>query len=268
MDTLKHDNRGLTLVELLVAFAISAIVLSGIAYMIITSLKLSQSNNANVEVQSEVQTTMNLILDNIMEANGMCLKIPAPGENTDCILFGETKVIKNGADYTFYYKGNAMVADIVSGSGELYLVEFPNETFAAEADGYCKIESSVNEVDSVSRSIETVKDYISDLPESKRIKWLLAQNITECMITPDSIYGEETVVENGVDTIKNLYTEPFTLSITISAESDYGFGKTTRTLKDRAAIRNRIDKIYLTKPGEDKEHLEAYDRKQQNADGE
>lgn len=262
MNMLKHDERGLTLIELLVAFAISAIVLSGITYMLVTSLKLSQKNNANVEVQSEVQTTMNLIVDNIMEAEGLCFKIPDSGGNTDCILFGETKLTKSGSDYVFYYKGNAVVADIVSDSGELYLIEFPNEAFAAETDGYCKIESSVNEVDSVSLSIEKIKNYIKGLPESKRVKWLLAQNITKCLITPNSAYGEETIVEQGVDTVKNLYSEPFTLQITLTAQSDYGFGKTTRVLEDKVAVRNRISRIYLTKPGEEKEHLESYDRKQ------
>lgn len=261
MDILKNDNKGLTLVELLLTFAISAIVLSGLAYMLVTSLKLSQRNNANVEVQSEVQTAMNLIIDNIMEAQGICLKVPASGVTTDCILFGETSIRKIGSEYVFYYKGNAVVADITSGRGELYLIEFPNETFPAEADGYCKIDAAVNELDCVSRSIEKIKDDITNLPEDQRIKWLMAQNITGFTITPCSEYGEETVVENGVDVIKNLYTETFTLKITLSAESDYGFGKTTRVLNDKAAVRSRMSKIYVTKPGEDKENLEAYDRK-------
>ena len=261
MNTLKNDDRGLTLVELLLTFAISAIVLSGLAYMLVTSLKLSQRNTANVDVQSEVQTAMNLIIDHTMEAEGICLKIPAAGVNTDCVLLGETNIRKVGSEYVFYYKGNAIVADITSGSGELYLIEFPNETFPAEADGYCKIENAMNELASVSESIEKIKAYITNLQKDKKVKWLMAQNITGFTITPCSWYGEETIVDNGVDVIKNLFTEPFTLKITLSAESDYGFGKTSRALNDKAAVRSRLHKIYVTKPGEAKDNLEVYDRK-------
>ena len=61
------NNKGFSLVELLVALAVSSIVLTALGYMIITGLKLYGRNNAHVEVQSEAQTAMNLILDNIME---------------------------------------------------------------------------------------------------------------------------------------------------------------------------------------------------------
>ena len=50
---IKNDNRGLSLVELLVAFAVSAIVLSGLAYLMINVLNLFGRTNVNVELQNE-----------------------------------------------------------------------------------------------------------------------------------------------------------------------------------------------------------------------
>ena len=47
----KNDNRGLSLVELLVAFAVSAIVLSGLAYLMINVLNIFGRTNVNVELQ-------------------------------------------------------------------------------------------------------------------------------------------------------------------------------------------------------------------------
>lgn len=66
----KYDNRGLSLVELLVAFAVSAIVLSGLAYLMINVLNIFGRTNVNVELQNESQTAMNLVIDNIMDAGG------------------------------------------------------------------------------------------------------------------------------------------------------------------------------------------------------
>ena len=49
---IKNDNRGLSLVELLVAFAVSAIVLSGLAYLMINVLNIFGRTNVNVELQN------------------------------------------------------------------------------------------------------------------------------------------------------------------------------------------------------------------------
>lgn len=63
------DNRGFTLIELIVAIAISAIVLGSVWQFIITGTKTYSSQKDNVDLQVEVQQTMNQLQNLIVDAN-------------------------------------------------------------------------------------------------------------------------------------------------------------------------------------------------------
>lgn len=258
---MKQDNRGMTLVELLTAFAVGAVVLTGITYMLTTSLKLSEKNNANILLQSETQTALALMADAVMEAEGIGLKTAPAGESTDCILFGDILIKESGTAYEVYYKGNAVVADAGAGkSGELYLVELPNADFKADAEGYCRLAAATGEAEAVSESMNKIKKYVMDTPRPGRTKWLFARNITAFTVLPDSAYGEWTVTEEGVAVVRTLYEAPFTLRISLTADSAYGSDSLSRTLSDKIAVRNRLDKVYITKTGAEKDRMEVYER--------
>lgn len=65
---LSRDNRGVTLIELLIAMMIAAIVLSMILLFIKGVSKSFQKTSDEVNLQMEAQTTMNLISNILMEA--------------------------------------------------------------------------------------------------------------------------------------------------------------------------------------------------------
>lgn len=81
----RGDNRGFSLVELIIASAILAIVLAGVtSFMIIGTRNYSNANN-EVTVQQEVQQAVNQIADAIIDASwsvGLDPKFVTPGENT------------------------------------------------------------------------------------------------------------------------------------------------------------------------------------------
>lgn len=257
-----YDNGGASLVEMLIAFAVSAVVLSGIAYMLITSLRVTGKNNAEAEVQSEVQTAMNLLVDEVMEAKGICMKIAPGGGDTDCILFGDMNIIKEGGAYTLYYKGNVFAASAAGagGSRELYLADFPNEAYTANGDGYCRLASGATQSECALAGLNNAEAYIAGLPEEKRVRWLLGKDISSCVVTPSSEYDEETVKEKGMDVIRTYFQEPFTLKIYLKIERDYGDGTVVREIEDQIAVRNRIDRIYITKKGMPADNIEVYER--------
>ena len=66
---MQADNRGLTLIELIVAISISMIVLGSIWQFIITSTKTYSSQKDNVDLQVEVQQTMNHLQNLFVDAN-------------------------------------------------------------------------------------------------------------------------------------------------------------------------------------------------------
>lgn len=265
------DNRGLSLVELLVGLALSSIVLVAIGYLLITGLRLSGRNNAHVEVQNEAQTTMNLIIDNIMESRGICAVNSAAGADTQCILLGDLLIEASGGAYDVYFSGDAVVTDIhtlgADGQplGEMYLVAFPNQDFPEDGGkpGYCKLLGSVSvggtdeavKKGTVAQSAWTlIRDYVTGLSQAQRTQWLLARYITGCTITVDDFdisgvtgdyYKETTYYWNGDTEDTYYYDEPMTLQISIDLEYDYGNGTVTRNLTDSVALRNRLNQVYV-----------------------
>ena len=62
------ENKGFSLVELLVAITISAIVAGGIGYLLTTSLRMYNKDTVDVTLQQELQVTLNQIVDYAMES--------------------------------------------------------------------------------------------------------------------------------------------------------------------------------------------------------
>ena len=128
-----RDNRGITLVEILVAVFISAIVLSGIAYFLFTTIKMYNRNGATVELQNEAQTTLNHIVDETMQANGLILQYADVTRNgittkeTDVMMFGRLQSAVIGGNTVYIYSGSVIVTDLTG--KEMYLVTFPNDKY-------------------------------------------------------------------------------------------------------------------------------------------
>ena len=265
------DNRGVTLVELLVAFVVGSLVLVALGYLLMTGLRLSGRNNAHVEVQSEAQTTMNLILDNVMEAGGICMINPATGTNTQCALLGDLIVEESAGSYDVWFKGNAIVTRIndpdVDGnpSRKMYLVAFPNDGFPSDPgkSGYAKLisnaaKSGSSEAEKAGAAAKdallVVDNYVRNaLSEDARTKWYLARYITGCRMEiarADTDYDKETVYYwNGSQEDNYYFKEPVTVKVVLNLEYDYGTGTVERTLEDSATIRNRLEKVYVDKNG-------------------
>ncbi len=266
-----RDNRGVSLVELLVAFMVGSLVLVALGYLLLSGMKLSGRNNAHVEVQSEAQTTMNLILDNIMEAGGICIANPAAGADTECVLLGDLVVEENSGSYNVWFKGNAVVTCIddmdVNGNPiqKMYLVGFPNDDHPSDGakPGYAKLVSGASKSEpseaeragaAAKDALDAVQHYVkNELSEEERTKWYLAQYITGCRIEVERIatdyFMETTYYWNSTTEDIYYFKEPVTVSVSLSLEYDYGSGSVTRELTDSATVRSRLQKVYVADSG-------------------
>lgn len=63
-----NDNKGVTLIELIVAFSISVIVIGGIVFLMRNSTRNYREVNAEVSLQVEAQKIINQLNDLILEA--------------------------------------------------------------------------------------------------------------------------------------------------------------------------------------------------------
>lgn len=67
------DNKGFSLIELLVTIAVSSIILLMISFMLVQGTKLFKSENEEIDIQNEVQIVRNQITEVIMEAKSIVI---------------------------------------------------------------------------------------------------------------------------------------------------------------------------------------------------
>ncbi len=71
MSQLNKDNKGFTLVELIIVMAISSILMASISIFLFTGSQYFQLAKSEVDVQSEAQAVMNQVKDRVLECNNL-----------------------------------------------------------------------------------------------------------------------------------------------------------------------------------------------------
>ena len=102
---LGKDNKGFSLVELLVAITISAIVAGGIGYLLTTSLRMYNKDTVDVSLQQELQITLNQIVDYAMESETIVADFD--GNYPDYLALGTFDKTKLNAQIIWQY-GNKL----------------------------------------------------------------------------------------------------------------------------------------------------------------
>lgn len=228
------NNQGLSLVELLVAFAVSAIVLSGLTYLIVTSLNLYGRTNANVEVQNESQTALNLVMDSALGAKGICFAetdastIDPASEELVGALFGELKL---NDDKSMEFTGDAVFWQ--PNLQEMYLLS-----------GTYSLGNYSSEAEAPSETWEIMKGKLPSGTEA-RLPYLMAQNVTGF-----SLKASDSCFVVGTDG-KTYFENPLILELSMNFAYEYQEGKfATREIEDNISVRNRLDQVYIQRTGD------------------
>lgn len=245
------NNKGLSLAELLVALAVSAIVLTGAAYLLFTMLNFYGRTNANVELQNESQTAMNLIIDHIMDTEGLCMIetdiIPGPKDNMKnkaCVLLGDLTIDKK--NFKAEFTGEALIWE--PDSKRVYLVSYD----AAAGNQVLVSGGAASESEAASLAIKNaLADFGNKTPEEK-LPYLLADYVTVFDLRTAAYYqfpGARTEMDSK-DPEKTIqvdcFREPVILSLHMEFEYEYQNDKyLTRTMDEDISVRNRIRSIYL-----------------------
>lgn len=119
--SIKVNNKGFSLVELLVALAISSIILTAVALLVTNGVSGYNKQTTMSELQDEANLTMNHIINAVMEADNIDLVQESSGPNTFAFITndGNGKVAANkymydSASKTLYVGG--LLDDFTNGS--------------------------------------------------------------------------------------------------------------------------------------------------------
>jgi len=204
---MKKDNRGLSLVELLVAIAITAIIAGSITYFLRTSLVLYGNETTDVALQQELQVTLNQIMDYAMES--LEVVVSGDGTVTDYIALGKINNDELEAQIIWFEKD-----DDNPSLGKLYLKkELIDEINKETEDGTLP---------------DTIETAITTASASKE-NYLLAEYVSSFNVSA-----------NGIIAGTNEYENPISLDISIKFIKKGSTKDIEKEVSDKALLRNKI----------------------------
>ncbi len=237
-DISKLNNRGLSLVELIIAISIGVIVSGAIAALISFSIRMYQNESVNTSMQYELQSNINLMMDEIMGSQTVLVIQDTDGDKdhvntegsvkppyTRCALFGKFEGITEEGASKVRFNGVVFVSNMVSGSADGRFSVYMNRV--SDVVG--------NDPKAVAKSCyDTVKSSFSTSPNP----YLMGENLVQFVIIPDP---------DGIcfDTSDMTYTNPIPVKVELSFERDgWGTKKYNKHVKDVTYLRNMVDDIH------------------------
>lgn len=235
----KLNNKGLSLVELIVAISIGVIVSGSIAALITFSIRTYRNESVNTSLQYELQSNLNMMMDEIMGASVFVIKqkssptpIPitdpptdAPGKPyTEYALFGNIYTPSGSTDKKI--KGVIFVSEDATGKFKVYMDRF-DVAAPADLEGFAESKSSIS----------------GD-------QYLLGENLTQFAIVPDMSCLIDTPDPDAPadhTKTKHEYQNPISFGVHLSFERNgWGSKVIKKHVNDTTYLRNKVtDTVYV-----------------------
>lgn len=242
---LGKDNKGFSLVELLVAITISAIVAGGIGYLLTTSLRMYNKDTVDVTLQQELQITLNQIVDYAMESETIVADFD--GKYPDYLALGTFE----SASGTGVLDKTKLDAQIIWQDGnKLYIKK-------ATIDDFCK---SANPADADFRKIDKSKiESLIPAAGASSDANLLAQYVTAFKVT--GIGGIVDVKDESGNVTGHAYENPLSIILELEFEKSVAAANKNKKVKDTAYLRNKVtNDIYVNIPGQLDQTYSLYEK--------
>ncbi len=211
-NNLKKDNRGLTLVELLVTLAVSAVLAGAVSALIGYSVSTYNKENVNTEMQYEIQTNVNQIMDAIMSSSGVV--IVQAGSNTD-------------------YAGFGKFAETRDGDGNVTKVVFTGTVFVMGTNGELYMIKDTAEKTSAFLAVEDVAKKVKSATDKK--PYLMGRNCKVFKLDVDTNTDTSSCIVTG-----NKYINPISVDVNLEFEKDASGRTINKKVTDEAIMRNKV----------------------------
>ena len=252
------NNKGLSLVELIVAISIGVIISGSVAALIAFSLRMYNNENVNTAMQYELQTNLNMMMDEIMSASAFAIKQndAAPGATlttdttgtpyTKYAMFGNPNyVIKDGVDehgldvYKRYFKGVIFVSSPPDAEGKF-------KVYMKEVQKEYALNVTVPLQDLAETEYDAVDDYFpttTPAPGATPVvsPYLLGENVTQFVIYPSNL-----------DETGKTYSNPVELQVELRFEKNgWGEKEYEKHVRDHVYMRNKATvSLFVTDPND------------------
>ena len=242
---LGKDNKGFSLVELLVAITISAIVAGGIGYLLTTSLRMYNKDTVDVSLQQELQITLNQIVDYAMESETIVADFD--GNYPDYLALGTFESV-SGTGVLDKTKLDAQI--IWQDGNKLYLKKTTVDDFCLSSDpedaDFRKIDKS------------KIVPLIPAAGTSSDAN-LLAQYVTAFKVT--GIGGIVEVKDESGNVTGHAYENPLSIILELKFEKSVAATNKNKKVKDTAYLRNKVtNDIYVNIPGQLDQTYSLYEK--------
>lgn len=227
-----RNNKGFSLVELLVAIAVAAIVTAGIASLMMQSLSIYSKETVNAKLQTDLQTASNYLFDSIMESKGFIVvndSKSSPSVTRYALLgdfTGENGVYSISNGYLYIAD-----SDLVAGNGGcIYLTEY----------SYPHGGSSGATLDVIAKDIKDhyAKEYDGSEGILNKEENVLVNNVNKFLLKPaDGVLQ----IDNTTTPAKQFFTNPISLDVQITFSKKTSLGKSvTKNVEETIDMRNTI----------------------------
>lgn len=247
---IKSDNRGLSLVELIVAISIGVIVSGTIAALMIFAIRMYRNESVNTSMQYELQTSLNMMMDEIMGAQDLVVEQNSGAVITDIADEASDKPYTRYALFGKFAYDSADHNKIKGFKGVIFVSSAP------DAEGKFKI--YMNRINATLAAAVTPTAYAASCYNTVTTdvnpdQYLLAENVIQFVIAPDPVIPPAT---DGLrikrTEAEKTYTNPIPVKVEIRFErTGWGDKKYEKHVDDTTYLRNKVvEKIYLKEPGD------------------
>lgn len=230
----KLNNQGFSLVELLVALAISGIVIVMISLLIVNSSNLFNNENKNIDLQNEFQVVDGFLSETLMEAKTIDIKDNDDGTLT---LYTGTR----GSDEALQPVTTEPIEAATTGAADGSIATKPIEATTTGAAAASITTERIITFKPDSNSLYITKSKEASLTKGNRI----SSSVKKFKVSIDDSCKTYKEVENSITHETTLehtgYANPIILNIELNISNE----KSEKTEVVKITVRNQLKKVVV-----------------------
>ena len=242
----KLNNKGLSLVELIVAFSMAAIVAASISALIIFAIRMYKNEGANTELQYELQTNINMMMDEIMSSSALVVE-----QNSGIDIAHVNTKTDVQSPYTKYALFGNPTAKITPPGGGAEFVGFKGAIFVSSApDSEGKFKVYMNRIAEAITPGTSLKDFAAaKAAATTGTEYLLGENLTQFVIEPDP---EHRCLDAVTDPANPVYKNPIEVKVELRFNGKgWGTKEYNKHVDDVTYMRNKVTTSIYVKGASD-----------------